>query len=95
MHKTTGVIPDIVIFGKAMGNGYAITAVVGKTNIMEYSQKTFISSTFWTERIGPTAALKTIEIMQKEKTWITITKIGKKIQNGWKELARSLDLKIR
>ena len=61
LHKKYQVFPDLVIYGKALGNGYAITAVVGKTNIMEYSQKTFISSTFWTERIGPCAALKTLE----------------------------------
>ena len=48
------------MYGKALGNGYAITAVVGKKNVMEAAQKTFISSTFWTERTGPTAALKTL-----------------------------------
>ena len=95
LHKTTGVNPDIAIFGKALGNGYAITAIVGKRNIMENAQKTFISSTFWSERIGPVAALKTIEAMKEKKTWITINKIGKKIQNRWKELADSLGLKIK
>ena len=53
----------MAIFGKALGNGYAITSVIGKKSIMEAAQSTFISSTFWTERIGPTAALKTLEIM--------------------------------
>ena len=43
------------MFGKAVGNGYAITAILGK-NVMEYAQSTFISSTFWT-RIGSVAAL--------------------------------------
>ena len=94
LYKSTGVNPDMVIFGKAMGNGYAITSVLGKSEIMQYSQKTFISSTFWTERIGPTAALKTIEVMEKEKTWNQILKIGKKIQIGWKDLADNVGLKI-
>ena len=95
LHKITGVIPDMAIFGKALGNGYAITAIVGKKIVMENSQKSFISSTFWTERIGPTAALKTIEIMKKRKTWETITKIGTKIQNRWKQLADYSNLKIK
>ena len=95
LHKTVGVIPDIAIFGKALGNGYAITAIVGKKSIMENSQKSFISSTFWTERIGSVAALKTIEVMKKKKTWITITSIGKKIQTRWKELAKFSNLKIK
>ena len=60
--KKYNVNPDMVMFGKTMGNGYAITAVVGNRAVMESAQNTFISSTFWTERIGPTAALKTLEI---------------------------------
>ena len=58
IHQKYGVNPDIAMYGKTLGNGYAITAVVGVANVMESAQKTFISSTFWTERIGPTAALK-------------------------------------
>ena len=60
-----------------MGNGYGITAVVGRKSVMDHAQTTFISSTFWTERVGPTAALKTLEIMEKTKSWETISKKGK------------------
>ena len=95
LHKSTGVIPDIVIFGKALGNGYAITAIVGKKNVMESSQRSFISSTFWTERIGPTAALKTIEYMEKHKTWLKTASIGKKIQKKWNQIAELNKLKIK
>ena len=58
LHKKYGVEPDMAMFGKALGNGYGITATIGKREVMEAAQTTFISSTFWTERIGPTAALK-------------------------------------
>ena len=64
IHKKYCVEPDLAIYGKTLGNGYAINAIVGKRSVMEAAQKTFISSTFWTERIGPTAALKTLEIMK-------------------------------
>ena len=64
LHLKYNVIPDIAIFGKALGNGYAINAIVGK-KFMNHAQSTFISSTFWTERIGPTAALKTLDVMKK------------------------------
>ena len=67
LHKKHNVEPDIAMFGKTLGNGYAIAAIVGKSSVMASAQSTFISSTFWTERIGPTAALKTLEIMQREK----------------------------
>ena len=94
IHKKYGVDPDIAIFGKALGNGYAITAILGKEHIMQASQDTFISSTFWTERIGPTAALKTLEIMEKEKSWDDITNKGKKIINSWDRLAQKHELDI-
>ena len=71
--KKFNVIPDMAMFGKTIGNGYALTAVVGKKSVMEAAQSTFISSTFWTERIGPTAALATLKIMEREKSWKTIT----------------------
>ena len=68
LHKKYNVEPDLALFGKALGNGYAITACIGKDKIIQTAQKTFISSTFWTERIGPTSALKTLEIMERDKS---------------------------
>ena len=94
LHKKYGVEPDMAMFGKALGNGYAITAVIGKREIMESAQNTFISSTFWTERIGPTAALKTLEIMERERSWEKITSTGLYIRKKWQELADKYNLKI-
>ena len=94
IHKKYGVYPDIAIFGKALGNGYAITSIIGKKSIMESAQSTFISSTFWTERIGPTAALKTLEIMEKERSWEQITLKGKKLREIWLGLANKHNLGI-
>ena len=94
LHKYFNVIPDIALFGKALGNGYAITAIVGKKNVMENAQKSFISSTFWTERIGPTAALATLEAMKKLKSWKKIDENGKKIVRKWLELSKKYNLKI-
>ena len=86
--KKYQVEPDMAMFGKTLGNGYAITAVVGKRNIMEAAQNTFMSSTFWSERIGPTAALKTLEIMEREKSWERITYLGNYLREGWKKSAQ-------
>ena len=52
IYKMTGSTPDIVIFGKLLGNGYPITAVLGKDEVMDAAKNSFISSTFWS-RIGP------------------------------------------
>ena len=95
IHKKFGVNPDVLMLGKALGNGYAITAVLGKKKIMNSIKKTFISSTFWTESIGPTAALKTIEIMEKKKSWKYITNLGVYIKKNWIKLAKKHKLKIK
>ncbi len=87
IHKKYGVTPDLCMFGKALGNGYAITAVIGKEAIMQSAQDTFISSTFWTERIGPTAGLATLNEMGKLDSWEIITSIGKNIKRTWQQLA--------
>jgi glutamate-1-semialdehyde 2,1-aminomutase len=82
------------MFGKALGNGYAITATIGRREVMEAAQSTFISSTFWTERIGPAAALKTLEVMERERSWEKITQIGETIRAGWSALAEKYRLEI-
>ena len=94
IHQKFGVNPDLAMFGKTLGNGYGITAVVGKHSVMEAAQKTFISSTFWTERIGPVAALATLQEMKSIKSWEIITSIGNKMRDGWNKLADSYNLKI-
>jgi len=94
LHKMYGVEPDMAMFGKALGNGYAITATIGRREIMEAAQSTFISSTFWTERIGPTAALKTLEVMERTKSWDTITQTGLNIRERWQQLADKHALQI-
>ena len=88
LHVKYGVNPDIVIYGKALGNGYAINAVVGKEEIMKEASNTFISSTFWTERIGSTAAIATLNQMEKMKSWKVVSDIGKNIKNEWKKIAK-------
>ena len=94
IYQKYGVEPDMAMYGKTIGNGYALTAVVGKRSVMEAAQNTFISSTFWTERIGPTAALATLKVMEEIKSWEIITAIGNKMRQGWQQLADEHNLKI-
>lgn len=94
IYQKYDVEPDIAMYSKALGNGYAISAIVGRTDIMQAAQTTFISSTFWTERIGPTAALKTLEIMERTKSWQTITQTGLDIRKQWQALADKYELGI-
>ena len=87
LHLKYGVEPDMAMFGKALGNGYAITATIGRRAVMEAAQTSFISSTFWTERIGPTAALKTLDVMARERSWEKVTAIGLELRSQWQTLA--------
>jgi len=94
LHKKYGVEPDMAMFGKALGNGYAVTATIGRREVMEAAQTSFISSTFWTERIGSVAALKTLEVMERERSWESITQTGLNIRAGWQKLADKYELEI-
>ena len=94
LHKKYKIEPDMAMFGKALGNGFAINAVIGKKDYFNNAEETFISSVFWTERIGSVAGLKTVEIMEKEKSWHYITKMGLKVRSKWYSLASKYDLKL-
>ena len=94
VYKINGFKPDIVVYAKAMGGGFAISAVVGSEKVMYSAQDTFMSSTMWTERVGFVAALKTIDILTREKVWEHLINIGNQIGIGWKKLANKHDLNI-
>jgi glutamate-1-semialdehyde 2,1-aminomutase len=94
LHMYLGVEPDIAVFGKALGNGFPIAAIIGRRNVMDSAQDTFISSTFWTERIGFTAALATLNKMEKEQVQSRLIELGDRIIAGWQKLADQHGLKI-
>jgi glutamate-1-semialdehyde 2,1-aminomutase len=94
LHLHYGVEPDIATFGKTLGNGYAITAVIGRESIMQAAQTSFISSTFWTERIGPTAALATLQVMREEDAPQRVHEIGVDVQSRWRAAAESTGLHL-
>ena len=70
------IIPDIVTLGKALGNGFPISAIMGNKDIMSAVQDSFISSSYWTERTGYVAGLKVIEVFQKRNIPKYLKKIG-------------------
>ena len=85
----------MVIYGKALANGYAISAILGKKKIMQKASETFISSTAWTERVGFVAALATINFLKNKKVFKHIISNGKLILNKWVELANKHNLQIK
>lgn len=93
-HLLYKVNPDIAVFSKAMSNGYPMAAVIGRRKVMEAAQNSFISSTYWTERIGPVAALATIKKMKKVNAPQKIKRAGKTVRAGWEKLAMKHGLSI-
>jgi glutamate-1-semialdehyde 2,1-aminomutase len=93
-HLTLGTTPDIAVFSKAMGNGYPIAAIIGKASVMDAAQSSFISSTMWTERVGPTAAIATINKFRDNNVFEHLMRIGTKVQDGWRELSEEHSLPI-
>lgn len=87
--KYFSVTPDLSVFGKAMANGYPISAVVGKQKIMDaVSEKVFISSTYGGELLSIAAAIKTIDILRKRKVNEYILSLGKKLKDGLNNAAK-------
>jgi len=95
IYKDIGLKPNLVIYGKALGNGFAISAVVGERKVMDIAQDTFVSSTAWTERVGFAAGLGVIKYLKNNNVFSHNKKIGNIIKNGWSHLAKKHDLKIQ
>ena len=94
IYKKYGVTPDIVMYGKSIGNGFPISVILGKKKIMDASKKTFISSPFWTENSGIAAAIKTLELMEKKKSWKVIKQKGIYIKKEILKLSKKHNLKL-
>ena len=95
VHLHYNVKPDLAVFGKALGNGFPISAVVGVGKVMSAIQDTFVSSTFWTERVGFTAALATLEKFKTFQVHRQLIDSGKAINNAWERAAEASKLKIK
>jgi glutamate-1-semialdehyde 2,1-aminomutase len=93
-HLSYGVTPDMAVFAKAISNGYPMAAIIGTADVMQSAQDSFISSTYWTERIGPAAALATIRKHQREHVPSRLIAAGTKIQEGWRAAAARAGLPV-
>ena len=93
-HLCYGTEPDIAVFAKGISNGYPMAAIIGRANIMEAAQNTFISSTYWTERIGPVAALATIRKHRRCDVSRHLIRMGTLVQAGWRAASKKVGLSL-
>lgn len=94
IHLTTGVEPDVAVFGKALGNGYPVSAIIGRREVMDSAQDSFISSTFWSEKIGYASAVATLDKMERNNVQAELIKYGNLIQSGWEKIGGNSGLKL-
>lgn len=94
-HLRYDVAPDIAVFAKALGSGHPIAAIIGRTAAMQAAQESFISSTYWTEGVGPVAALTTIRKMQSVDVPRHIETVGRRFQEGLVEIARETGVPLK
>jgi glutamate-1-semialdehyde aminotransferase len=94
LYKNYGLEPDIVVIGKALGNGHPISAILGKKSVMQAAQRSFISSSYWTERVGFVAALATIEQFEKHDVIGHLKEIGQHMDAGLGKMFKELGLSI-
>lgn len=87
VHRALGVDPDIAVYAKSISNGFPMAAIVGRGEVMEAAQGSFISSTYWTESVGPAAALRTLDKMLDSNLAEHVDDVGRRFQTGLRELA--------
>ncbi|MDB6170253.1 MAG: aminotransferase class [Verrucomicrobia bacterium] len=95
IHLTLGVDPDIAVFAKSISNGFPMAAIIGRAQPMEAAQHTFVSSTYWTESIGPSAALATLKKLRETDAVARIGEIGELTRRGWRTLGEKHGLKLK
>ena len=95
IHLKLGVAPDIAVFAKSISNGFPMAAIIGRGEVMEAAQKSFVSSTYWTEAIGPAAALATLKKLREVDAVGHITEAGDLTRAGWRRLGEQHGLKLK
>ena len=93
-HQKFKINPDIVVYGKTIANGIPMGAIIGRKEIISLALKSFISSSFWTEKVGPACALTFIKKHRKLNLGYKLNNIGLKIKKIWKDAAKKSNLEI-
>jgi len=93
-HELFGLRPDLAIFAKGMSNGFPMSAVIGRAEVMQAAQATFISSSYWTDRVGPTAALAAIAKMRANDIPAKLAAAGQAIKAGWAGISERTGLEL-
>ena len=89
-----GVTPDMAVYAKALSNGYPMSAVAGRREVMGGAGDQFISSLYWSDAIGLTAALTTVRYLRDHPVIEHLWRLGGKLKDGFNAMARELGMPI-
>ena len=95
VHLKLGVLPDIAVFAKALGNGHPIAAIIGTAAAMDAAQDSFISSTYWTEGVGAAAAVATLKEMKRIDVPAHVGRIGTLVRDGLASIAKATEVSLK
>jgi glutamate-1-semialdehyde aminotransferase/spore coat polysaccharide biosynthesis protein SpsF (cytidylyltransferase family) len=90
-----GITPDLACFGKAIANGFPLSAVVGRRDVMALFNEIFFSFTFGGEAVSLAAAKATIEVMRERDVIAHLWEQGQRLKDGYQVLAREYGLEKR
>jgi glutamate-1-semialdehyde 2,1-aminomutase len=94
-HLIYGIEPDLAVFAKGMSNGFPMAAILGTAAIMDSLQSSFVSSTYWTERVGPVAAIATISELGRQDAAKRMTEFGQKLKLLWADVCSTYDVPVK
>jgi glutamate-1-semialdehyde 2,1-aminomutase len=86
-HTVLGIQPDVAVYAKAISNGFPCAAIIGRGNVMDAANPSFISSSYWTDGVGPAAALASIRKMRALNAQARVWELGATMQQGLSHLA--------
>ena len=91
--KIFGVTPDMAAFGKAMGNGWPISCIVGRRDVMKVFEDAFVSFTFAGDVSAMAAAMKVLDVLEFGDAYARMTAAGTKLSDGARVMAAAVGLK--
>lgn len=93
--ETVGVRPDLAAYSKAIANGYMLAAVTGGDRLRDAAASVFMTGSFWCGAVSMAAALKTLEIFERDDAIATMARLGQRFRDGLDAQAKANGLVLR
>lgn len=85
-HRVFGLSPDIICFSKALGNGYPISAALGRRSLRVAASRVFLTGSFWNSAVPMAASLKVLDILERDDVPAKLRHSGQRLRAGLERL---------